>query len=1507
MAFQRGDRVSCYEILDPLASGGMGELYRAHDTRLGRDVALKVLRGDIASDPNRRRRFEREARSASALNHPNIVTVFDIGEGPGGSPFLVMELVEGVTLRELTGRGALPLDRLVRIGVQLADGLARAHGAGIVHRDLKPENIMVTGDGLVKILDFGLAKAVTLPKEGSSLATRDREGTADGVILGTVGYMAPEQASGHDVDARADQFSLGAILYEMASGERAFARDTAVQTLAALIDAEPEPLAPTLPPSFVGIVERLLRKRPSERFPSSSDVLAALRLLSDGELRSKGTSCPRCGSDVPAGNRFCGRCGSAVGEAAMASSVSPEGMERKQVTVVHTTLSGFSSMLDQLTSGELERWTMELEKTAREVFFGHGGSLQRFGPEAIVAVFGIPTAQEDDCLRAARAARALHARALDLTRAVQQRITRPIALHTGVDTGSVIIQGTEGLRIAGEVLHVAEQLSQQADGFEILTTRETERMLAPFFDTETRDSIRIQGRDQPVASYRIGAESGARSRFEAGQKLGLTAFAGREEELAVQKRSFEAALAGVGQLVAIVGDTGIGKSRLLHEFRRSLANDPRARILEGRCDPHGSATPFLPFQEILRGVLDLSESSSCAAEDVVARVVDIDPSLDQFIPFYLQLLSTPSESHPFPTHLEAEDLRLATLQALVGALALAARRRPLVLVLEDWHWADEGSRLVLKQLVGLLSTHPVLVLVTFRREYEPDWGNPDHYHLIDLGPLSASPSLRLMQSVFGVDHVPEEVADLLHGRTQGNPFFLEEICRALVEEGRIRVEEGRIRFEGSLREVNLPTTVSAVIRSRFDRLDKGAQEMLRLASVVGRDFSRRLLERAHTGKGDIADLLSRLTALGLVQQTGILPEPTFRFKQVLTQEVVYESLLQHQRRTLHGAVAEAMEELYVDRKHELAEILLRHFSSAGKWEKAIHYGRLASERAALLQRFREALAILDDAISWWSRLPDEGREPATVVELLLEKEACADNLGQREVQKATLEELLAILEPEGDSARLAVVYQRQGELLGILDRYEDAEESISRSLSIRRRIGDPGEEVKSLRSLAFLRGISKRFDEAKALNERALEIDRMNGNIAGVRIDLHNLAAVHQSLGDFEAAVRCLEQVLDLPGFQDAGFRCTTLHLLYVLHRAMGERQKALDCLEESKQILGDRFIPRHACANRQYRASYYLDEGRIDLALALMREALHIARVADSVLAKTHTLPALVQVLIARGSHEEALPYALEGAEALAVFGDRRAAGDFLAIAADICERTGRNEEAGKEWHRVLAIRRAMEDARGEIEALEGLARVSRVADPESARAYYREILERAESGGFESKRGEILNSLGVLAWESGDFEEALRQYQAALAIFERLGEKARAGFLLNSIAATLKSLGRPGEAKDRLNEALRIHRESGEQLLEGHALALLGDILKGEGRLQDAYHQYRCSLEIRRAIGDRKGEAWMLLAVAETQAAMGSRGEAPELVYLATEIATDLKIAELSEACRKVLESLR
>src|SRR3984893_2571247 len=288
-----GEKLGPYEILAPLGAGGMGEVYRARDTRLGRDVALKVLPGEVVGDTSRRQRFEQEARAVAALNHPNIVAVYDVAF-EDRTAFMVSELVQGETLRSVIQRGPVPVRRALDIAVQIADGLAAAHAAHIAHRDLKPENIMLTADSRVNILDFGLAKSISRAT-ASPDATRTIALTDPGAIVGTVSYMSPEQASGNaELDGRSDQFALGLIVHEMITGKKAFERPTAAEIIVAILREDPAPLPESLQGPFRWSLERCLSKEPAQRYEATRDLFLELR-----QLRDRGSGIAAVSSAVP--------------------------------------------------------------------------------------------------------------------------------------------------------------------------------------------------------------------------------------------------------------------------------------------------------------------------------------------------------------------------------------------------------------------------------------------------------------------------------------------------------------------------------------------------------------------------------------------------------------------------------------------------------------------------------------------------------------------------------------------------------------------------------------------------------------------------------------------------------------------------------------------------------------------------------------------------------------------------------------------------------------------------------------------------------------------------------------------------------------------------------------------------------------------------------------------------------------------------------------------------------
>jgi eukaryotic-like serine/threonine-protein kinase len=347
-----GSQLGPYTIASPLGAGGMGEVYRARDSRLGRDVAIKVLPSSSSADADRLQRFEQEARAAAALNHPNILALYDIGRSDAG-PYLVTELLEGETLRASLERGAIPVRKAIDQGVQIARGLAAAHDRGIVHRDLKPENVFITSGGHAKILDFGLAKLLAPEStiaSGSMVATA-APATTPGVVLGTVGYMAPEQVRGQHADHRADIFAFGAVLYEMLSGRRAFQRDTAAETMTAILKDDPPELSAssiTMSPALQRIVGRCLEKNPAARFHSAGDLAFALDALSSSG--SAVTTTISSGRPRSARLAWVVAAAAIVALAAVASWISSRPLPRSELVRFTFTLP--------------EAWTLELETNA---------------------------------------------------------------------------------------------------------------------------------------------------------------------------------------------------------------------------------------------------------------------------------------------------------------------------------------------------------------------------------------------------------------------------------------------------------------------------------------------------------------------------------------------------------------------------------------------------------------------------------------------------------------------------------------------------------------------------------------------------------------------------------------------------------------------------------------------------------------------------------------------------------------------------------------------------------------------------------------------------------------------------------------------------------------------------------------------------------------------------------------------------------------------------------------
>jgi class 3 adenylate cyclase/pimeloyl-ACP methyl ester carboxylesterase len=643
--------------------------------------------------------------------------------------------------------------------------------------------------------------------------------------------------------------------------------------------------------------------------------------------------------------------------------------ERRHATILFSDLSGYTAMNETLDPEEVERIMRHVKEEAVRIVEEHGGIVNQFVGDEVLALFGIPTAHEDDPRRAVQAALALHELVRGVSPEVEGRIGRPLRMHSGINTGLIVTNlvdarnGTYG--ITGDTVNTGARLKAMAEDDHVLLSPDTRRLVEPYFRLEALPPAELRGKQGALIPYRVTGASGARSRLEVSEQRGFTRFTGRERELAALQACLEKAEDGQGQFVTVAGEAGVGKSRLLYEFRAGLERE-RITVLQGHCQPSGSNTPFLPHIAALRrGLrLDGEEAAQGLAETVEENVLAVDPALERYLPFYLHLLSLPGGRHALPESLQGEELRRDIQLALAALLAASAAHRPVMLLLEDWQWADEASDAVLHYLIGVVASLPLLLLVTHRPEHEENWGHVSHHTRLGLNPLDEQESEAVIKAALKADLLPEGLPARVHERTAGNPFFIEEVCAALLEQGAVEVRERREAvLTQSLETLTLPDSVHAVIRSRLDRLEPDLREVLQLAAVVGREFSGRVLERLLPDAPDLFGCLERLKALELIRQVRLLPEPEFAFRQVVTQEVTYETLLLQRRKALHLKAAEAIEALFPERLAEFQESLAHHYGKAEAWKEATPNFFGAAQTAKAHYAYRNAVALCTQGLA----------------------------------------------------------------------------------------------------------------------------------------------------------------------------------------------------------------------------------------------------------------------------------------------------------------------------------------------------------------------------------------------------------------------------------------------------------------------------------------------------------------------------------------------------------------
>ncbi|HTY80521.1 MAG TPA: adenylate/guanylate cyclase domain-containing protein [Candidatus Bathyarchaeia archaeon] len=948
--------------------------------------------------------------------------------------------------------------------------------------------------------------------------------------------------------------------------------------------------------------------------------------------------CARCQARNPPGNRFCHDCGGALSTArtgdrfASPQAYTPKHLaekilttgtalagERKQVTVLFVDVAGFTSLSERLDPEEVHRLMSRAFDLMLAEVHRYEGTVNQFLGDGIMALFGAPIAHED------HARRAVHA-ALGIARALEglQGELRPrgisFQVRQGLNTGLVVV-GSIGsdLRMdytaVGDTTNVAARLQQASAPGRITISEATHRLVRGYFDTAPLGQIHVKGKAEPVAGWEVRGAHETVTRLEVEAAHGLTPFVGRRQELDALLSAFAQAQAGQGRVAFVIGEAGIGKSRLLLELRRRIGDDADWR--EGHCLSFGKAMAFHPLVDLLRRQFEIEEGDGEAAiaAKIEGGVESAGADASQIAPYLRALLSIDPGSSEV-AGMDPAQRRAETFEALRRLIGHAAQTRPQVFVIEDLHWVDSATEEFLKLLIDSVPALRALIVLTYRPGYASPFGERSYVSRVVPAALSAADSARMAAAVLAADDLPAEVQSLVAARAEGNPFYVEELIKSLEETGALRQREGSYEIAGSVAAAAVPGTIHDLIAARIDRLDEAPKRTLQLAAVIGREFTRRLVDRLAEVRERAGELLRELSALELIFERRIYPELAYMFKHALTQDVAYGSLLVQRRRELHGLVGRAIEELYADRLAEHYEVLGHHFSLAEDWERALHYLVKAAEKAVTAFSLRQALDLYAEALEAARRQGD--RVPAAVVmgihrvradlffgigqfdqsraeaEVLVElARRVRDRIAEADalVQIASVlqwmedfppalqraQEAIEIAEPLGAQAPLAGALYVRGYIRGVSGRLAEAEADYESALASGRAAGDAARQALTLHLLALHRSWQGRYREGLELGDEGIRIAREHHLVIPLLRCLWNVGLVRHEVGEHDAALAALGEGLALAEkIGDDNYISRFLNTLGWLRIDCGDFARGIELSEQAYAVTDRSRVARH-------------------------------------------------------------------------------------------------------------------------------------------------------------------------------------------------------------------------------------------------------------------------------------------------------------------------------------------
>jgi class 3 adenylate cyclase len=663
-----------------------------------------------------------------------------------------------------------------------------------------------------------------------------------------------------------------------------------------------------------------------------------------------------------------------LAEKILTSRGSIEG-ERKLVTVLFADVANYTAISEKLDPEEVHQIMDGCFKILMDEIHKYEGTINQFTGDGVMALFGAPVADEDHAQRACYAALSIQKALENYETKIKKDFGADFKMRIGLNSGPVIVGSIgDDLRMdytaVGDTSNLASRIEQIARPGTSLVSGHTHKLAREYFEFKSLGEVEVKGKKTPPEAFELIKAGDVDTRIGASVAKGLTRFVGREKSIALLMEAFEKAQSGSGQIVGVVGDAGVGKSRLLLEFKSQLPLGEFA-YFEGQCLHFGSAMAYLPILDIIRSYFEIKEGDQehLIKNNMEDKILRLDEKLLSVLPAFHELLSLKIEDEAYQK-LEPMQKREKTFEAIRDLLVRESQNCPVVLVIEDLHWIDKSSEEFLDYLIGWLAGAKILLLLLYRPEYTHPWGSKSYYNRVGLDQLTTKSSTELIQAILQNGKPESELRELIISRAAGNPLYMEEFTHTLLENGAIQCKNQKCMLIKNASEIQVPATIQGIIAARMDRLEDDLKRTMQVASVIGRDFAFRILQTITGMREELKSYLFNLQGLEFIYEKRLFPELEYVFKHALTQEVAYSSLLQKRKKEIHEKIGRAIEGLWPHRLEEFYEMLAYHYSKSENFEKTYQYSKLSGAKAVKKCSNLEAVRFYKEAIVVLGKMPE---------------------------------------------------------------------------------------------------------------------------------------------------------------------------------------------------------------------------------------------------------------------------------------------------------------------------------------------------------------------------------------------------------------------------------------------------------------------------------------------------------------------------------------------------------